>query len=567
METARSRSPRRSALSATPVPSRARFARVRFVTARALGCLALCAAIAWALPADAYQPILHEFIPPDDREDVSFAATTSDGDLPAALDTRSGMVRAPNPARSPREDDKAYQEPLSQRATYRPDRDTRRPSVIHYDDPFVPSVAPFKRLRAFDTVGNDYALGVRESSLVRVPVGGQATPGEDEFYADLVVDFGAASSVLIPSVAPGARILRQHATPGAPIEVWHDGADNWYARSPSSQRGRVHLVLQLAAPRAAFGGELAMPSWAGLAPIPTLPPRPLHGFAKVRAALDLTRALTPAETVHRLVSYFRSFVPSDDPPYGYDDIYVDLALSQKGVCRHRAFAFLVTALGLGIPARMVTNEAHAWVEVQGTAGWQRIDLGGAAATIEEDATEAGPAYAPPPDPFEWPGSAENGSGRTVAARSREHAHATSSAGPSSSAGPWSGSQSSANDSSDPSAPGGLDVERAPRESPPDDPRPVSRIALQQGEVRVHAGAPLLVAGKIEAEGVGCGPLRADIALRRRDSGRSTAVGSLGTDERGIFQGNVFLPVAFPVGDYEVVVSTPGDARCGAGSSD
>ena len=49
--------------------------------------------------------------------------------------------------------------------------------------------------------------------------------------------------------------------------------------------------------------------------------------------------------------------------YFHPGTSVDLALSQKGVCRHRAFAFLVTALGLGIPARMVINEAHAWVEV------------------------------------------------------------------------------------------------------------------------------------------------------------------------------------------------------------
>jgi hypothetical protein len=359
MEPARSRHRRRSL---KPVPA----------------AIAFILLLAWVIPADAYDPVLHEFIPPDDREDVTFAATTADGDLPAALDTKSGMVRAPA-ARPPSEADKAYQEPHSQQAQYRPDRDTRRPSAIHYDDPFVPSVAPFKRLRAFDMVGNDYALGVRDATVTRVSEGGQSGPGEDEFYADLVVDFGSSTSVLVPSVGPGSRILRQHTTPPTPIEVWRDGAENWYARATSSQRGRVHLVLQIAAPRAAFGGELALPSWSGLAPVAPLPPRPARGFARFKAALDLTRAMSPTETVRRLVAYFRAFVPSDDPPFGYDDIYVDLALSQKGVCRHRAFAFLVTALGLGIPARMIANEAHAWVEVRGQTGWQRIDLGGAAA--------------------------------------------------------------------------------------------------------------------------------------------------------------------------------------------
>jgi transglutaminase-like putative cysteine protease len=525
--------------------------------------------MAWAIPADAYQPVLHEYIPPDDREDVTFAATTADGDLPAALDTPSGVVHAPDPARPPSGAEKAYREPLSQRAVYRPDRDTRRPSSIHYDDPFVPSVAPFKRLRAYDAVANDYALGTRDGSLARVSFGGAAQAEEDEFYADLVVDFEAGSSVLIPSVAPGARILRQHTTPPATVEIWRDSAENWYARAPLSLRDRVHLVLQIAAPRAAFGGQLSMPSWEGLAPVAPLPPRPARAFARVKAALGLSRALSPADALSKMVSYFRSFVPSEEPPIGYDDIYVDLALSQKGVCRHRAFAFLVTALGLGIPARMVTNEAHAWVEVRGATIWQRIDLGGAAAMIEEEeGNVAGVAYTPPPDAFPWPGSAESGSGRTAAMRARQSTsgggvpgRGRSSAGPSPSPqlAPGSSDPAAANRST-------IDLERAPPASPEEEARPLSHIVVQEGEVRVHGGAALPVAGTIEVEGTGCGQLRADIALRRRDTGRTTMVGSLITDASGTLRGSVFLPVAFPVGDYDVIVSTAGDARCGAGSS-
>ena len=88
--------------------------------------------------------------------------------------------------------------------------------------------------------------------------------------------------------------------------------------------------------------------------------------------IGVSRAQAPREALRRLVSYFRAFAPSEDPPTGHDDVYLDLALSQKGVCRHRAFAFLVTALGLGLPARMVTNEAHAWVEVSDSRRWHRI---------------------------------------------------------------------------------------------------------------------------------------------------------------------------------------------------
>ena len=524
--------------------------------------------MAWAIPADAYQPVLHEYIPPDDREDVSFAATTADGDLSAALDTPSGVVHAPDSARSPSGAEKAYREPLSQRSVYRPDRDTRRPSSIHYDDPFVPSVAPFKRLRAYDAVANDYTLGTRDTSLSRVPFGGAAQGDEDEFYADLVVDFEAGASVLIPSVAPGARVLRQHTTPPATVEIWRDSAENWYARAPLSLRGRVHLVLQIAAPRAAFGGHLSMPSWEGLAPVAPLPPRPARGFARVKAALGLSRALSPTDVLAKMVSYFRSFVPSDEPPFGYDDIYVDLALSQKGVCRHRAFAFLVTALGLGIPARMVTNEAHAWVEVRGETMWQRIDLGGAAAMIEEEGTGGGVAYNPPPDVFPWPGSAESGSGRAAAMRAQQSTNAGGVSGPGGSSNGSSSSAQLAAGSGDSAAAnrGPIDLERAPSASAEEDARSPSRIVVQDGEVRVHGGAELPVAGSIEAQGSACGQLRADVALRRRDTGRTTMVGSLITDARGALNGSVFLPVAFPVGDYDVIVSTAGDARCGAGSS-
>ena len=67
---------------------------------------------------------------------------------------------------------------------------------------------------------------------------------------------------------------------------------------------------------------------------------------------------------------------SEEPPTGRGDIYLDLALQQKGVCRHRSFAFLVTALYLGIPTRMIANEAHAWVEVDDLRPLRKFIAGG-----------------------------------------------------------------------------------------------------------------------------------------------------------------------------------------------
>ena len=51
-------------------------------------------------------------------------------------------------------------------------------------------------------------------------------------------------------------------------------------------------------------------------------------------------------------------------------------------------------------------------------------------------------------------------------------------------------------------------------------------------------------------------------MKRVDAEAKTLIGSLTTDATGSFEGNLFLPLSLPVGDYEVKVATPGDARPG-----
>jgi hypothetical protein len=547
---------------------------------RAASCVVALSALV-ALPADAYDPVLHEFIPPDDGEDLAMSVTTAEGDLPAAIDTPSGVVRAPDTQRAPVRGENAYREGLSPSvpSVFRPDRDTRRPNMVRYDDPFSPSVAPYKRLRAFDMVGLDYGLRVRDTTLARMSVGGDARVGEEEFYADMAVDFESVATVLIPSVGPGARILRLHTTPAAPVEVWRDGAENWYAKTSGSSRGRVRLVMQVAIARAAFGGDFTMPSWENLRPVPPLPPMAARAFTKVEAALGLSRAVSPTDTVRRLVSYFRGFAPSEDPPTGQRDIYLDLALSQKGVCRHRAFAFLVTALGLGISARVVTNEAHAWVEVEADGTWRRIDLGGAAGAIEEGTADGRPAHRPPPDVFGWPQS-DSGSGSQTAERSRR----ASSAGQPGQPGTTTpgdaadrASSLSASTRGDPARAASSEArsresnaaERALADQTPErkgDERPRPRVTVSGADSVARHGGQVHVTGRVDVDGSGCGDLRVDVILRRLETGAKTAVGALTTDANGNFDGSIVLPMNLSVGEYGVTVATPGDARCGPGSS-
>ena len=78
------------------------------------------------------------------------------------------------------------------------------------------------------------------------------------------------------------------------------------------------------------------------------------------------------------------------------------------------------------------------------------------------------------------------------------------------------------------------------------------------------GAPLQLRGQVSADGEPCGHVAVEIFLR---GGRtSTPLGLLATDERGNYDGAIVLPHALPLGEYDVVARTLGDARCGPGQT-
>lgn len=502
--------------------------------------------------------ILHEFIPPNPGEDISFAATTLDGDLPAAIQTPSGIATAPDPQKPP-STEHVYSGATtddSPNSTYEPDRDTRRPNVEHYDDPFSPSTVPFKRLRAYDTIDESYTLRVQNQALEAIPIGGTVGAGDEPFYGDISVDLIAGQPVRIPTVGPGARILRMHTNPETPVELVRDGADNWFVKG--NARTRVRLIVQLAIPRAAFGSEFRDVDWSDLASHARVPSfaHQRQAFERVAQAIGISRSMRPKEVLRKMVDYFRSFESSDDPPRGNGDIYLDLALSKKGVCRHRSFAFLVTALYIGLPARMVVNEAHAWVEVFDKSIWHRIDLGGAAANLETNTDAQRPRYVPPADPYAWPETAEPG--QDLGDRSRAQQPPVSSSDPNS---PTPTTPSSASSAAVPPPP-----PPAPTASAPDatgDPTLIN-VAPVDGEVR--RGFPFHLRGEVKSGGAPCSHVRVDVVLFSNAVPQGAAVGSLSTDESGRYDGAVVIPRDFALGEYRLVVATPGDARCRAGSS-
>jgi hypothetical protein len=507
--------------------------------------------------------VLHEQIPPDPREDVALSVSL-DGDLPAALATPSGIVTAPDP-RQPVPPGARLGVDSSTDAVFRPDRDTRRPDVLPYDDPFRPSTAPFKRLMAFDTVLPSYALGVRDARMQPLAIRGRGDdPAEEHFFGDMVVDLSPGKRTRIPTVGPSARVLRARTAVGlaeVQVRLFRDGADNWFVEGDATTRAR--LIMELSVARATFGGEFGNPRWVDLGPSNPLPPNIRPAAAEVTARIGVSTAMQPREVVSKLVAYFRSFSDSDLPPSGGRDIYLDLALSKKGVCRHRAFAFMVTALSLDIPTRMVLNEAHAWVEVFDGSLWRRIDLGGAGRSLGGQVTNT-PSHDPPPDPFAWPPGATRG--QDMADRARQSA--TPSPGPGSKSGTPSPDGSGAGaTSAAPSPATGASSSAVPAPSAEKDARAPSVVSLALLDVEARRGAALRVTGEVASEGEACPHALVEIILRDPDRpSRQRTLGALAADEKGEYTGSLVVPPDVELGDYDVLARTPGDARCGRGSA-
>jgi len=238
------------------------------------------------------------------------------------------------------------------------------------------------------------------------------------------------------------------------------------------------------------------------------------------------------------------------------ELYRELSFSKKGVCRHRAYAFMITALGVGLPTRLVHNEAHAWVEVFDSEIWHRIDLGGAATNIHETRNDPLlPDHRPPSDPHSWPAGSRS---------AQEEAR-----GPSFSASP-PGAPSSESDAEAPSEQHDGEQSSSPSRagtSPSqlgreiqdggDSQRegPVAEVNLRLKESQLLRGHPLAVHGDASRGGRPCALSRVDIFVKDGESW--TSIGSVATDRSGEFAGSVTLPQLTPVGPLQVTARLAG----------
>ncbi len=375
-------------------------------------------ALSCAALARAQGPVLHEYVP-DPGAEESTLLVSGHGDQATAIVYDGQVLPAPEGG-ALRSDERAISAapdpsapdpsgggtPPPAPASYRPDRVTSLDGAVSFYAVFTPTVAPFKRMTALDQVAVDADgtpfLRIASTATRRVPVVGvSARPPDrrarDRFWGSVVIDFARGRRAPLPSVSPESRILSLRTEPPSPVHVEKDGADNYFLVAdgplPASQ---VRAVYLMDAPQGYFNMPIPdAPSDELADEVPPMPDSVRARALRFAGELGLSRGQGLRLVLDTLVAYFRSFEESEQPPRDTGDIYLDLARGKRGVCRHRAYAFVITAQALGIPARFVDNEAHAWVEVRlPTVGFLRIDLGGSAKGLEAHNADDRPVYRP-----------------------------------------------------------------------------------------------------------------------------------------------------------------------------
>ena len=516
-------------------------------------------------------PVLHEYVPNIGDSDLDFVEGEGEGE-PSILYQGELLSQPSGGGLQQGEVPVGARRGSAATPTFSPDRVTSLDGQLQYSAVFTPSVAPFKRTTSLDAVvrlrNGVPVLGIARPDRTPIPIEGPtAEPPDarprDRFWGSLVLDFREGSDVPFPSVSPESRVLSLRTEPPTDLRLERDESGNFNAHS-NQPAGQVRVVFLMDAPRAYFAAE-AIPNVSSdlfADEIYPLDDALQSDGLRFAAELGLERGDPLPQVLSTLTRHFRSFVESELPPDDTGNIYLDLARSGRGVCRHRSYAFLITAQALGIPTRFVHNEAHAWVEVKIVeVGWMRIDLGGAAGGLDTSNASDRPIYrAPYPDPLPRPPSYGGGysqlAGNVSGLRPDEAAAANSSANPlvdDSLEAP--GATEPGQDTNAPNGGTqgpGTQANGAARNTSA---RPL-RIILDQSEHEALRGRSVPISGRaIDPEGSGVGGLRIEISVRRRSQ---RLLGVTVTNASGHFQTTVGVPPDLGVGDWVLGVRTPGN---------
>lgn len=539
------------------------------------------------------RPVLHvDLPPPDEGNQITigdqpkpfFGPEPGAGQNPSAFAWGSKILPAPQSGPEPSDSEPVHGGKglaVDRMTESRPDTLTNADDTLQYVTVFNPAVLPFKRMSALDSVRADYTMYVAdEDTLQDLPVGGAPSPDRDLFWGDLAVQLRPGRDVPIPSVAPNMRVLSYETEPRITVSFSKDGADNYYVRSDESGvEGTYRLRFMADAPAIYFAPQvpsnLRVDDVARRAPpglLKELPPSIQGSVNRALERLSIDRSMPLRRALNNLTRHFRDF-QAGHLVQDTSDLYLDLVYQQMGVCRHRAFAFMVTASGLGIPTRYVTNEAHAWVEVWlPEVEWLRIDLGGAALRMVVDNAEDKSVYQPRgADPFAQPPDYQNNytrlEGDITGLTDEQIAEGRQTA---SVLEPTATAALPPTPQDDPRnlviGPG-TSLPTLPAEVM-EDKRP-TRLSIGYVDPEGFRGESITVSGKLVSGDKGVGGQRIDIHLAPAGSRGNQArlLDRTVTSSDGSFTIYVQLPPDLELQGYEVYASTPGDRRFAPALSD
>ncbi len=532
----------------------------------------------------------HEDLPAPNGDKVSpMIGSTGDGVNPVAFTAGDKVLRKPS---TEKPSDKPKGEPVlgaggfgaDRETSLKPDDKTGPDTRLQYISVFNPDVLPFKRMSSLDTAAEDYQLKIARPALTEVRVGGTTAKDRDRFWGSVLLQLSPGVDVPLPSVAPDMRILSYEIKPKTTLRFEKDGADNFYVRSDESNAAGTYRLVFLADADAGYFAP-SLPTIARMTPqmVATMAPPELRPVIpenvrrSARITLDkigIDANMDLAISFNKLVGFFRAF-EAKKLPNQTGDIYRDLCDSQAGVCRHRAFSFMITANVLGIPTRYVQNEAHAFVEVWfPERRWQRIDLGGAALRMDVTGADNKTLHRPrAEDPFAKPKEySENYTqleGDITGLTDKQKSDRKRSLDDSPASGSYDGSLGSGAGSAgkngpdritpDPSLPA---VTQDPKKQTPKLVVTTADTSAYRGDV-VHVEGRVAVGTKIIPDY----PVDVFLAPAGRGGASPIPLGRAVTDASGRFSQDFTVPGSLNLATYEIYLASPEDAYYNAALSD
>jgi len=240
-----------------------------------------------------------------------------------------------------------------------------------------------KRITTWNQIDSQWNLTGAPSPLKEVHPGAVKLDNDltKSFQFSISVPLTTEDKTPLPSVSPHMEIVQVTVHPPSVVpRFWKDPLDNYYVSG--NHTGVIRLTGLVIAKRTYFEGKAY---WLDHLTEPV--PKPLSGAAdfqettaQILAATGILPGITPQKDALRsLVSFFRSFEQGILNP-GEGNVLSRVIEQKTGVCRHRAFGFLLAAQAAGLSARIVANETHVFVEVnlgrKDEKRWHQIDLGG-----------------------------------------------------------------------------------------------------------------------------------------------------------------------------------------------